>query len=142
MGCPLRTHPSVVRGSLTSCVALANGCGGHGYPHLDTEYHMCAVYPSSDPISGIVMPLGQHCPAARYPRLPDLKWTMTGQFSTSLAYATMFLGQIDIPGASTLWKSRAPGKCRFFLWLILLGRCWTSERLHHHGLDNDGPCAL
>jgi hypothetical protein len=35
----------------------------------------------------------------------------------------------------------ASSKYRFF-WLILHGRCWTSERLHRHGLHNHGPCVL
>jgi hypothetical protein len=29
-----------------------------------------------------------------------------------------------------------------FFWLTLLGRCWTSECLHRHGLSNHGPCVL
>jgi hypothetical protein len=49
------------------------------------------------------------------------KWTAMGQFSMLSAYGAMFLGQTTVTGASTLWKSRAPSKCRFFLWIILLG---------------------
>jgi hypothetical protein len=28
------------------------------------------------------------------------------------------------------------------MWLVLLGRCWTSERLQRHGLPNRGNCTL
>jgi hypothetical protein len=35
-----------------------------------------------------------------------------------------------------------PGKCKFFAWLVLHGRCWTSDRLHHHGLKDSDTCAL
>jgi hypothetical protein len=59
-----------------------------------------------------------------------------------MAYAAFFHGQVMIAGATTLWKARATGKCRFFLWLVLLCYCWTSERFQRHGLDNDGPCTL
>jgi hypothetical protein len=41
-----------------------------------------------------------------------------------------------------LWKVIAPGKCRFFLWSVLHGRTWTSERLFRHGLRDDDSCAL
>jgi hypothetical protein len=53
------------------------------------------------------------------------------------ANAVMFYGESSILGANQLWKTRAPN-----MWLILLGRCWTSEHLHQHGLSNNGPCAL
>jgi hypothetical protein len=51
-----------------------------------------------------------------------------------------FNDQGAILGARQLWKTRAPNQCRFYIWLVLLGRCWTSERLQHHGLCNNGPC--
>jgi hypothetical protein len=35
-----------------------------------------------------------------------------------------------------------PNKCHFFCWLVLHGRCWTSDHLQRHGLSNNGPCAL
>jgi hypothetical protein len=34
------------------------------------------------------------------------------------------------------------GKCKFFAWLVLHGRCWTSDRLHRHGLKDSDSCAL
>jgi hypothetical protein len=37
---------------------------------------------------------------------------------------------------------RAPNTCCFFIWLVLHGQCWTSNRLQQHGLRNNGPCAL
>jgi hypothetical protein len=33
-------------------------------------------------------------------------------------------------------------KCNFFLWLAILGRCWTSECLERHGSQSEGPCAF
>jgi hypothetical protein len=41
-----------------------------------------------------------------------------------------------------LWKTEAPGKVRFFGWLVLHGRCWTSDRLRRHGLSDRDVCAL
>jgi hypothetical protein len=36
----------------------------------------------------------------------------------------------------------APPSSKFFFWLVLLGRYWTSERLQRHCLPNSGSCAL
>jgi hypothetical protein len=41
-----------------------------------------------------------------------------------------------------LWKSRAPNKCRFFLWLALQDRCWTAMRRMRHGLQSNATCTL
>jgi hypothetical protein len=30
---------------------------------------------------------------------------------------------------------------KFFVWLALLGRCWTSDRLQRHHLRNSGPAS-
>jgi hypothetical protein len=64
------------------------------------------------------------------------------RYSTSSAYHALFVGQSGIPCMSVLRKARAPPTCKFFLWLALLDRCWTSERLQRHNLQNNGPCDL
>lgn len=38
--------------------------------------------------------------------------------------------------ADFTWKSKAPLQCRFFAWLELQKRCWTSDRLVGHGLEH------
>jgi hypothetical protein len=35
-----------------------------------------------------------------------------------------------------------PGKCKFFAWLVLHGRCWMLDRLRRHGLRDTDVCAL
>jgi hypothetical protein len=37
---------------------------------------------------------------------------------------------------------KAPGRCHYFGWLVLHGRCWTSSRLRRHGLRDSDTCAL
>jgi hypothetical protein len=49
----------------------------------------------------------------------------------------MLQGQYPILGVKELWKTKTPGKCRFFVRKI-----WTSEQLLRHGLPNNGPCIL
>jgi hypothetical protein len=70
------------------------------------------------------------------------KWTASRQYSSSSAYTAMFLGQSALLGAKELWKVRAPNEFKFFLWLAMQDRCWSSERLARHGLQNNGLCAL
>ncbi|KAL5647884.1 hypothetical protein ACJX0J_042239, partial [Zea mays] len=38
------------------------------------------------------------------------------------AYDGLFIG-------SQIWKTWAPPKCRFFLWLVAHKKCWTTDRL-------------
>jgi hypothetical protein len=70
------------------------------------------------------------------------KWSGNQQYSSSSAYKAFFLGQGSIPGAKELCKMAAPPRCKFFIWLALLGRCWTSDRLHRHQLQNNDLRAL
>jgi hypothetical protein len=70
------------------------------------------------------------------------KWTSTGTYSASSAYQVFFVGHISILGAKELRNVKAPQVCKFFVWLALLGRCWTLERLQRHNLLNSGACVL
>jgi hypothetical protein len=69
-------------------------------------------------------------------------WFSYGLYSSKTSYVAMFYGQTSPHDAKELWKVCAPDKCRMFIWLVLQGRCWTSDRLHRHGLRNHGPFAL
>lgn len=71
--------------------------------------------------------------------LPDSiswAWEKNGMHSTKSAYAAKFWGREVAPTASFTWKSRAPLQCRFFVWLALKDRCWTSDQLAKRGLDH------
>jgi hypothetical protein len=57
------------------------------------------------------------------------KWTALGEFSSASAYQALLFGRSSLLGASHLWKTQAPGRVRFFGWLVLHGLCWTSDRL-------------
>jgi hypothetical protein len=54
----------------------------------------------------------------------------------------MFVGQFVVLGAKKIWKVKAPSKRKFFLWLLVLDRCWTAEHRRRHGLQDSVPCAL
>jgi hypothetical protein len=64
------------------------------------------------------------------------------QYSAACAYRAFFHGQCAISGAKELSKMIVPARCKFFIWLALLDRCWTSDHRQHHNLDSNGLCAF
>lgn len=81
-------------------------------------------------------------PAEDVPDKLTWSWETNGQFSVRSAYAAKFWGREVIPMAELTWKSRAPSQCRFFTWLALRDRCWTSDRLARRGLPHQDACPL
>jgi hypothetical protein len=66
----------------------------------------------------------------------------SGQFSTKLAYRTLLQGVTYFEPAERVWKSWAPSKCKFFMWLVEHNRCWTSDKLAKRGMDHPERCPL
>lgn len=69
-------------------------------------------------------------------------WEKDGVYSARSAYAAKFWGREVEPAAEFTWKSKAPLQCRFFTWLALQNRCWTSDRLARRGLPHQDACPL
>lgn len=67
-------------------------------------------------------------------------WETNGQFSVCSAYAAMFAGREVVPTADFTWKYRTPLQSRFFNWLAMRNRCWTSDRLARRGLPHHDTC--
>ena len=59
----------------------------------------------------------------------EFRWNLEGnrKYSARSAYKAFFHGKIGMAGAQQIWCSRAPNKCKFFLWLALKHRCWTAD---------------
>ncbi|WVZ84849.1 LOW QUALITY PROTEIN: hypothetical protein U9M48_031834, partial [Paspalum notatum var. saurae] len=77
------------------------------------------------------------------PDTPDnLVWRLSssGCYSSKSAYEAMFIGTIKFSPWKRVWKAWAPGKCKFFMWLALNNRCWTSGRLAKRGLSHQSAC--
>lgn len=55
--------------------------------------------------------------------------TQSGVYSSKSAYEAFFLGTIKFTPWKRIWKSWAPPRCKFFMWLAINNRCWTAERL-------------
>ena len=67
------------------------------------------------------------------------RFDASGCYSSKTAY---FNGLVTFEPWPRLWKSWAPAKCKFFLWLAIRNRCWTSDRLAKRGLPHPDKCPL
>jgi hypothetical protein len=70
-------------------------------------------------------------------------WSLTAnkQYSVKAAYEGFFLGSVQFEHFEKIWKSWAPAKCHYFVWLVAQ-KCWTADRLTRHGLDHPEKCPL
>lgn len=69
-------------------------------------------------------------------------WEKDGKFSARSVYAAKFAGLQVTPTAVFTWKFKAPLRKRFFVWLAIKDRCWTSDRLARRGLPHQASCPL
>jgi hypothetical protein len=69
-------------------------------------------------------------------------WTPSSSrtYSSKSAYDRFFTGAVQFEPAVRIWKSWALPRCKIFLWLAFLNRCWTVDRLAHQGLDHTQHC--
>ena len=76
---------------------------------------------------------------ATVPVTPDaddhISWKLTqsGMYSVSSAYRAQFFGHTGRNPCPLIWKPWAPPKCKFFAWLVMRNRVWTSDRLATRG---------
>ena len=70
------------------------------------------------------------------------KLTPNGEYSAASAYKAQFFGAEASNMKSLVWKVWAPPKVKFFAWLALRKRLWTSDRLARRGWPNCGLCPL
>jgi hypothetical protein len=68
--------------------------------------------------------------------------TSNGCFSTSSAYKLFFAANTNFPCAGAIWKSKAPARCKFFMWLAVHQRCLTADNLQRRNWPNSGCCQL
>jgi exonuclease III len=68
--------------------------------------------------------------------------TTDGQYSAKSAYQLQFIGKTRSLTANITWATKAPPKCRFFIWLMLQNRVWTAARLLLREWPNEYFCPL
>jgi hypothetical protein len=81
----------------------------------------------------------------RFVDTPDMlpwRWTTDGVYKTASWYRLMLHGSVRFSSWKLTWKSLAPPRVKFFLWLAYQDRCWTSDRLAHRGLQHPPRCVL
>lgn len=67
---------------------------------------------------------------------------VSGLYSSKTAYNRFLVGTTPFEPADRIWKSWAPPRCKFFIWLASLNRCWTADRLARRGLEHHDKCLL
>ena len=77
---------------------------------------------------------------ARGGRLSYLEIFFVWTVHSKVSIWQIFSGGNKIEPYERIWKTWAPGKCRFFLWLVTHNRCWTADRLARRGLDHPTRC--
>ena len=70
------------------------------------------------------------------------RFSADGQYSAKSAYEGFFLGSTRFGPWEKVWKTWAPPKCRFFMWLVAHKRCWTADRLARRGLPHPTRCLM
>ena len=76
---------------------------------------------------------------------PDrLVWRLTGDlnFSVSSAYGMFFAANMRFACHKPIWKSKAPPRCKFFMWLVIHTRCLTADNLQRRGWPSNDVCPL
>ena len=80
-----------------------------------------------------------------HPETPDqFRWKLTqdGSYSSKSAYAAFFEGSIKFGSWRRIWKTWAPPRCKFFIWLVFHNRVWTADRLAKRNLPHPEKCPL
>ena len=68
--------------------------------------------------------------------------TKDGVFSVKSAYQLYFMANTSFACAKPIWKSKAPMKCKFFMWLVVHRRCLTADNLARRGWPHNNLCQL
>jgi hypothetical protein len=60
-----------------------------------------------------------------------ITWTRTasGEYSAKSAYRMQFYDSVESTYPTKVWQVWAPSRCKFFIWLMLQNRVWTTDRL-------------
>jgi hypothetical protein len=70
------------------------------------------------------------------------RWTADAQYSSKSCYEVLFQGSLLSSSWEINWRTWAPPRVKFFIWLACQDRCWTGERLARRGLQHPPRCPL
>ncbi|XBI05780.1 hypothetical protein VPH35_133899 [Triticum aestivum] len=71
-----------------------------------------------------------------------IEWTLTTNnvYSAKSAYDIQFKTRIPSPALANVWKIKAEGKVKIFMWTLLQNRLWTADRLLRRNWDHHDSC--
>ena len=84
----------------------------------------------------------QHVQLHQQPDRVCWRWTPDRTFTTASAYRSFFIRHHPVKGAKLLCKTRAPPKCKFFIWMAIHDHCWTAHRRKRRNIQDDYSCIL
>jgi hypothetical protein len=70
------------------------------------------------------------------------QWSSSSKYTAKSAYDALRQGSIRFGPWRRIWKTWAPRKCHFFLWLAAHDRCWIADRLARRNLPHPQCCLL
>jgi len=117
----------------TVAQALHNRCWVQDIKGARTVEVMLEYFQIWDFVEGFVL----------HPDTPDkFRWKLShdGSYSSKSAYAAFFVGSIKFGSWRRIWKTWAPPRCRFFIWLVFHNRVWTADRLAKRNLPHPEAC--
>ena len=65
-----------------------------------------------------------------------------GVFSMRSTYSLFSAGRMKCPLGKIIWKSRAPARCKFFMFLAMRNACLTADNLQRRGWSLAQVCHL
>ena len=71
-----------------------------------------------------------------------ITWKAGGDYTARSAYLSQLPSQPTSAMKSLVWMIWAPGKIKFFLWLLHQNRLWCNDRLQRRGWENSYFCQL
>jgi hypothetical protein len=73
-----------------------------------------------------------------------MSWSRTAneRYSASSAYQMQFAGSLKSTYPVKIWQVWAPSRCKFFAWLLLQNRIWTTDTLMLQEWPNEYFCPL
>jgi hypothetical protein len=61
------------------------------------------------------------------------RFTTDENYSSKSAYDTQFAGSYPDFEWKQLWHAKVENKCKFYSWLLLQNKQWTTDRLSKYG---------
>jgi hypothetical protein len=65
-----------------------------------------------------------------------------GEYNAKSAYAAQFVGSYADYEWNKVWQAKVEEKCKFFYWLFIQNKVWTTDRITKHGGTTNTVCQL